>query len=56
MSNASVLIAADHRGIRLKAKLAAWLKQNGYEATDLGTDSEERCDAFLSAAPATPWR
>jgi ribose 5-phosphate isomerase B len=46
MKNLPVFIAADHRGVKLKAKLIAWLAKNGYEAKDLGTDSEERCDAL----------
>jgi len=41
-----ILIAADHRGFSLKAKVIGWLKQRGYEPKDLGTDSEERCDAL----------
>src|SRR6202012_6039677 len=28
------------------SKIIAWLKENGYAPNDLGTDSEERCDAF----------
>jgi ribose 5-phosphate isomerase B len=45
MPNVSVLIAADHRGVALKAKLAAWLQAKGYAPKDLGTNSAERCDA-----------
>jgi ribose 5-phosphate isomerase B len=40
-----VPIASDHRGFALKAKCIAWLAAHGYAPKDLGTDSEERCDA-----------
>lgn len=50
MSNASILIAADHRGVKLKTRLIGWLEQNGYQVKNLGTDSEERCDALDFAA------
>jgi ribose 5-phosphate isomerase B len=46
MPNLTVFIAADHRGVKLKAALVAWLAQHGYDARDLGTHSEERCDAL----------
>lgn len=46
MSPSPILIAADHRGFPLKALLVDWLKQNGHAPEDLGTASEERCDAF----------
>ena len=39
-------IAADHRGYALKAVLVDWLGQNGYAPKDLGTQSDERCDAL----------
>ena len=41
-----ILIAADHRGFSLKAKVVGWFKEHGYAPKDLGTDSEERCDAL----------
>ena len=41
-----ILIAADHRGFPLKARLLAWLKEKGFAPKDLGTNSDERCDAF----------
>jgi len=41
----TVLIASDHRGYRLKAQIIARLTENGFAPKDLGTDSEERCDA-----------
>lgn len=44
--NKTILIASDHRGFQLKTRLIAWLRQRDYEPKDLGTNSEERCDAF----------
>lgn len=42
-----ISIAADHRGVDLKARLAGWLLANGYEVKDCGTDSaDERVDAM----------
>jgi len=41
-----ILVAADHRGFPLKARLLAWLKEKGFAPNDLGTNSDERCDAF----------
>ncbi|MER2520441.1 MAG: ribose 5-phosphate isomerase B [Bdellovibrionales bacterium] len=46
MSKLIVPIACDHRGFPLKAVIVAWLRDNGYQPLDLGTDSEARCDAF----------
>jgi ribose 5-phosphate isomerase B len=45
MSKPLVFLAADHRGFALKAKLVAWLQEHGFDARDLGTDSEQRCNA-----------
>jgi ribose 5-phosphate isomerase B len=39
-------IGADHRGFHLKARFIAWLAEHGYVPKDLGTMSEERCDAL----------
>ena len=44
-TTASVFIAADHRGFPLKARLSAWLSEQGYTVHDLGPQSEDRCDA-----------
>ena len=41
-----ILVAADHRGFPLKARLLAWLEEKGFAPKDLGTNSDERCDAF----------
>ena len=39
-----IAIGSDHAGYVLKETLEAWLLENGYEVTDLGTYSEERVD------------
>ena len=39
-----IAIGADHRGFELKSKLASFLKKEGHEVTDFGTDSTEPCD------------
>ena len=42
-----IAIAADHRGVALKARLCAWLSAQGYAVRDLGTDNAaERVDAM----------
>jgi ribose 5-phosphate isomerase B len=42
-----ISIAADHRGVALKAHLEAWLLANGYRVEDRGADSgAERVDAM----------
>ena len=42
-----ISIAADHRGVALKARLKGWLHANGYTVKDCGTDSDtERVDAM----------
>ena len=42
-----IAIAADHRGVALKARLKHWLQAHGYEVHDCGADSEaERVDAM----------
>jgi len=40
----TILLAADHAGYGLKEELEAHLADLGYEAVDLGTDSEESVD------------
>jgi ribose 5-phosphate isomerase B len=37
-------IAADHRGFKLKSSIINFLKKQGYEVADYGTDSEESVD------------
>jgi len=39
-----VALAADHAGFELKNKIAAYLKQVGYECLDLGTHNKEAVD------------
>lgn len=47
LTDKPISIAADHRGVALKARLKAWLLANGYMVTDCGTDSgDERVDAM----------
>lgn len=45
MQRPTVFLASDHRGFALKSKLLIWLAEHKFEAKDLGTNSEERCDA-----------
>ncbi len=48
-----IAIAADHRGVDLKARLAEWMRNNGYEVKDCGPDSAaERVDAMDYAVRA----
>ncbi|MBT9470043.1 MAG: RpiB/LacA/LacB family sugar-phosphate isomerase [Pseudomonadota bacterium] len=47
LTDRPISIAADHRGVALKARLKAWLLANGYLVKDCGTDSDaERVDAM----------
>ncbi|MFH1752576.1 MAG: RpiB/LacA/LacB family sugar-phosphate isomerase [Candidatus Omnitrophota bacterium] len=39
-----VAIGADHRGFELKSRLASFLKKEGHEVIDFGTDSQSPCD------------
>ncbi len=39
-----VSLASDHRGIEIKAEIAAYLKQKGIEVLDFGTNSPDSCD------------
>ena len=39
-----VAIGSDHAGFHLKTALTHWLRAQGYDVTDVGTDSEERVD------------
>lgn len=39
-----VAIAADHAGFPLKQELIPWLRNSGYEVTDLGTNSTDPVD------------
>ena len=39
-----IALSADHAGFTLKDELAAWLREQGHEVTDLGTNSGESVD------------
>ena len=39
-----IALAADHAGYALKDELASWLREQGHEVTDLGTNSPESVD------------
>ena len=39
-----IALACDHGGLALKRRVAAYLKENGYETVDFGTDAQESCD------------
>ena len=39
-----IALAADHAGFLLKDELASWLREQGHEVTDLGTNSAESVD------------
>jgi len=47
----SILIASDHAGFDLKKRLEAWLRKEGYEVSDLGTDSAQSTDYADYAHP-----
>jgi ribose 5-phosphate isomerase B len=53
-----IALAADHAGYKLKDELAAWLREQDHEVTDLGTNGPESVDypqygAKLAHAVAT---
>ena len=39
-----IALAADHAGYQLKDELASWLREQGHDVTDLGTNSSESVD------------
>jgi ribose 5-phosphate isomerase B len=39
-----IALAADHAGYLLKDELAGWLREKGYEVSDLGTNGPESVD------------
>ena len=39
-----IAVAADHAGFTLKDELAAWLRGQGHDVTDLGTNSADSVD------------
>jgi ribose 5-phosphate isomerase B len=46
-----ILIASDHAGFALKERLEAWLREQGYSVTDLGTNSDASTDYADYAHP-----
>lgn len=40
MTNKTIYLASDHRGVTLKQILVTWLKEHGYEPHDLGPQDE----------------
>jgi ribose 5-phosphate isomerase B len=53
LTDKAIAIAADHRGVALKARLKAWLEAKGYAVKDCGTGSgAERVDAMDYAVRA----
>lgn len=47
-----IALACDHGGLNLKREVIAYLKQNGYDFIDYGTDSFDSCDYPDFALPA----
>ena len=47
-----VAVACDHGGLNLKNAVINYLKENGYEYTDFGTNTTESCDYPDFALPA----
>ncbi len=45
-----IAVGADHGGYELKTQLAAWLKEQGHNVTDVGTNSKEAVDYPVFAA------
>ncbi len=52
VANVKIAIASDHAGFPLKTALVEYLKDNGHEVQDFGTDSEKSVDypPFCAAA------
>lgn len=46
-----IAIGSDHAGIRYKAILVGWLRQQGHSVTDFGTDSPDPVDYPLIVRP-----
>jgi ribose 5-phosphate isomerase B len=40
----TIAVGADHAGYEFKSSIVHWLKRNGYEVLDYGTDSEASTD------------
>ena len=44
MPGEAIAIASDHAGFEMKSGLAAWLREQGHEVVDLGTNGPESVD------------
>ncbi len=44
MSRPLIVLGSDHAGLELKQAIALTLQAEGYETTDVGTDSPDSCD------------
>lgn len=47
-----IAVACDHGGLNLKRAIVKYLKENGHEVSDFGTDTFDSCDYPDYAAPA----
>lgn len=47
-----IAVACDHGGLNLKNEIIKYLKENGYEYINYGTDSSDSCDYPDFALPA----
>ena len=50
MSNKTIYIASDHRGVQLKSMLFSWIKEHGFDAVDLGPSDTTSSNASDYAA------
>lgn len=44
MKEKKIIIGSDHAGYGLKLKIVDYLKSKGWEVTDVGTNTPDRCD------------
>jgi ribose 5-phosphate isomerase B len=42
--NNKIAVGSDHAGFMIKSSIVQWLKSNGYDVMDFGTNSEESTD------------
>ena len=47
-----IAVACDHGGLNLKKEIVKYLKENGYDVVDFGTDTTNSCDYPDHALPA----
>jgi len=45
MTQKTIYIASDHRGVALKSALSNWLQEQGYNVVDMGTNDDSRVNA-----------